>query len=153
MDLIIWRHAEAQDKTSEIDDLDRALTSRGEKQAARMAIWLDRFLPEGVRILCSPALRCEQTVMPLGREYQVRKELAPDASVADVLSAVQWPSSNHPVLIVGHQPVLGDTIARLLDLKRPGCPVKKGAVWWIQSRVRGEEKQNIVLTVQSPDLV
>ncbi|MEO7547467.1 MAG: histidine phosphatase family protein, partial [Ramlibacter sp.] len=40
MDLILWRHAEAEDAPEGGDDLDRALTSRGEKQAARVAAWL-----------------------------------------------------------------------------------------------------------------
>jgi phosphohistidine phosphatase len=42
MDLILWRHAEAQDESENGDDLQRSLTSRGEKQAARIAAWLDR---------------------------------------------------------------------------------------------------------------
>ena len=37
MDLILWRHAEAEELAEAGDDLARALTSRGEKQAARMA--------------------------------------------------------------------------------------------------------------------
>ena len=45
MDLILWRHAEAEDWTEGCDDLQRSLTGRGEKQAKRMAAWLDRQLP------------------------------------------------------------------------------------------------------------
>ena len=37
MDLILWRHAEAQEPEGAMTDLDRPLTRRGEKQAARMA--------------------------------------------------------------------------------------------------------------------
>ena len=81
MDLILWRHAEAEDldETDEGggDDLSRRLTPRGEKQAARMAAWLDRQLPEGTRIWSSPAVRTEQTVLALGRRYRVRPELGP----------------------------------------------------------------------------
>jgi phosphohistidine phosphatase len=47
MDLILWRHAEAFDLAEGGTDLERMLTPRGEKQAARMAAWLDRQLPEG----------------------------------------------------------------------------------------------------------
>ena len=84
MDLILWRHAEAED-LEETDeggggDLSRRLTAKGEKQAARMAAWLDRQLPDGVRIWCSPAVRTEQTVIALGRKYRVRNELRPEAS-------------------------------------------------------------------------
>lgn len=64
MDLILWRHAEAEDWPEDDPQgsrgLERSLTPRGEKQAARMANWLDRQLPEGARIVVSPARRCEQ---------------------------------------------------------------------------------------------
>ena len=153
MDLIIWRHAEAQDESEDGDDLKRALTPRGEKQAARIAAWLDRQLPEGTRILCSPALRCEQTVLALGRKYKIREELAPDTTVADVLEVAQWPSARQPVLVVGHQPVLGETLAQLLHLKHGSCPVRKGAVWWLRTRERDGQAQTVVVAVQSPDAV
>ncbi len=151
MDLILWRHAEAQDDSDAVDDLQRALTSRGEKQAARVAGWLDRQLPEGARILCSPARRCEQTVMALGRKYKLREELAPDATATDLLEVAQWPAARLPVVLVSHQPVLGETIARLLNLKHGTCPVRKGTVWWLRTRERDGHEQTVVVAVQSPD--
>ncbi len=153
MDLILWRHAEAEDAADGQDDLKRALTSRGEKQAARVAAWLDRQLPEGARILCSPALRCEQTVLALGRKFKTREELAPDVPVESILEAAQWPASRHPVLIVGHQPTLGDVIARLLHLKHGTCAVRKGSAWWLRTRERDGQEQTVVVAVQSPDAV
>jgi phosphohistidine phosphatase len=151
MDLIIWRHAEAADPLEGQQDLERALTARGEKQAARMARWLDARLPQATRILCSPALRCEQTVLPLGRKYKCRDELAPDASSSQLLHAAGWADARHPVLVVGHQPVLGETIAGLLGLKQGICQVRKGAVWWIRTRERDGHQQSTVVAVQSPD--
>lgn len=157
MDLILWRHAEAQDwpeaglQTG--SDLERSLTSRGEKQAIRIAGWLDRQLPEGTRILVSPARRCEQTVMALGRKYKIRTELAPDATPEQLLELVAWPTSKSPTLVVGHQPILGQTIAFLLGLKESECPVKKGAVWWLRNRERGGSSQTVVVTVQSPEIL
>lgn len=155
MDLILWRHAEAQDwlegEAQTGSDLERALTPRGEKQAVRMAGWLDRQLPEGVRILVSPARRCEQTVMALGRKYKLRTELAPDATPEQLLQLVAWPTGKLPTLVVGHQPILGQTIARLLGLQESECPVKKGAVWWLRNRDRDGSSQTVVVTVQSPE--
>ena len=153
MDLIIWRHAEAEDEADGQEDSQRALTTRGEKQAARMARWLDRFLPESARILSSPALRCEQTVLPLGRKYRLREELAVGASADQLLEATGWPDSRLPVLVVGHQPVLGQAVARLLGLKHDSCPVRKGAVWWLRTRERDGHQQTVVVAVQSPDVV
>ena len=85
MDLIIWRHAEAHEAAPDEDDMQRALTTRGRKQAERMAAWLDAQLPQGTRVLSSPAVRAEQTVKALGRKYEVCVALSPEASVADVL--------------------------------------------------------------------
>ena len=167
MDLILWRHAEAEDAAGEgcVDpvqssaqsllqaDLDRSLTARGEKQAARMASWLDRQLPEGVRVFASPARRCEQTAMVLGRRYKIRSELAPHATPAQLLELVQWPSGRGPVLVIGHQPILGQTIAQLLGLHTSECAVKKAAVWWLRSRERDGQVQTVVVTVQSPEVL
>ena len=157
MDLILWRHAEAQD--SSIDevqsplDMDRALTQRGEKQALRMAAWLDRQLPEGIRIWVSPARRCEQTALALGRKYKVRTELAPESTPEQLLELAQWPIYKHPVLVIGHQPVLGQTIAMLLGLKESECAVKKGSLWWLRSRERDGDTQTVIVTVQSPEVL
>jgi phosphohistidine phosphatase len=151
MDLILWRHAEAQDEAEDGDDLQRALTTRGEKQAARVAAWLDRQLPEGARILCSPARRCEQTALGLGRKYKIHNGLGPQATVGGLLELAQWPSAKQAVLLIGHQPVLGETIAHLLHLKHDSCPVRKGSVWWLRTRERDGHVQTVVVAVQSPD--
>lgn len=153
MDLIFWRHAEAEDERDGLADLDRALTSRGEKQAARMGAWLDRNLPEGTRILCSPALRCEQTALALGRKFKLRDDLAPGATPAQLLAAAQWPDARHPVMLVGHQPVLGETLAQLLRMEAGNCAIRKGAVWWLRTRERDGAEQTLLWAVQSPETV
>ena len=157
MDLILWRHAEAEDwpegDGQASSDMDRSLTARGEKQAARMAAWLDRQLPEGARIVVSPARRCEQTALALGRKYRLRPEIVPGASAAQLLELVQWPFSKSPMLVIGHQPMLGQTIAQLLGLQESDCPVKKGALWWLRNRDREGHSQTIIVTVQSPEVL
>ncbi|MCY7307167.1 MAG: histidine phosphatase family protein [Rhodoferax sp.] len=151
MDLILWRHADAEESIEGDIDLARVLTPRGLKQALRMSGWLDRQLPDATRILCSPARRCEQTAHALGRKFKIRAELAPGCSVEQLLEAAQWPGSKQAVLVIGHQPVLGETIARLLPFKFEACPVRKGAVWWLRTRERDGEQQTVVTAVQSPD--
>ena len=157
MDLILWRHAEAEEwpdgDPQAGSDMERSLTPRGVKQAARMASWLDRQLPEGTRIVVSPARRCEQTVLALGRKYKIHSELAPDATCTQLLSLVQWPQAKSPILVVGHQPTLGQAIAQLMGLQESDCPVKKGAVWWLRSRDRDGHSQTVVVTVQSPEIL
>jgi phosphohistidine phosphatase len=153
VDLILWRHAEAIDLELVGDDMARYLTPRGEKQAARMAEWLDRQMPDGAKVLASPAARAEQTARALGRKYKVQSALAPLASPEQLLDLVQWPNAKGCVLVVGHQPTLGRVLARLLGLQAEECTVKKGAVWWLRYREREEAGQTLVVTVQSPDLL
>lgn len=160
MDLILWRHAEAQDhpdpvsgRQGDAQDLARRLTPRGEKHAARMAAWLDRQLPSGTRVMSSPAQRTEQTALALGRKFKVRPELGPGCDPLTVLELAQWPDGKGPVLVVGHQPTLGQVIARLLGLTEEECAVKKGAVWWLHQRERDGQHQTVLLTVQTPELL
>ncbi|EHL20938.1 MULTISPECIES: histidine phosphatase family protein [unclassified Acidovorax] len=153
MDLILWRHAEAEDVEDGSEDLARALTPRGEKQAARMAAWLDRQLPEGLRVLASPSRRTEQTARALGRKFKMRAELLPGGSPQDLLELAQWPRAKGAVLVVGHQPMLGQTIAQLMGLQASDCAVRKGAVWWLRQRQRLDQSQTVLVTVQSPELL
>jgi len=153
MDLILWRHAEAEDHAEGADDLARSLTARGEKQAARMAAWLDRQLPEGLRVLASPARRTEQTASALGRKFKMRAELLPGGSPQDLLELAQWPRAKGAVLVVGHQPMLGQTIALLMGLHASECAVRKGSVWWLRQRERLDQSQTLLIAVQSPELL
>lgn len=160
MDLILWRHAEAHDhpdtllgRQGDSLDLARRLTHRGEKQAARMATWLDRQLPAAARVLTSPAQRAEQTALALGRKYKVREELAPQGEPHALLESVQWPFGKSPVVVVGHQPTLGRVVAHLLGLAEADCPVRKGAIWWLRYRERDGIAQTVLVTVQTPELL
>src|ERR1700682_4553928 len=122
MDLILWRHAEAKEGTQ---DLQRALTSKGQKQARRMAEWLDTQLPEGCKILVSPSVRTVQTVEPLGRKYKVVAQLGPGATPQDLLRAANWPNAKETVMIVGHQPTLGQLAALLISGQDQAWEIKK----------------------------
>lgn len=148
MELILWRHAEAEDTSP---DLERKLTGRGRKQASRMADWLNPRLPPDIRVLASPAKRAWQTAQALGRDYELVPELEPGASVADLLRVAEWPDSVHPVLIVGHQPTLGQVAMQLLANQAGDLPVKKGGIWWFVSRERAGELQVVLRAVAGPD--
>ena len=153
MDLIIWRHAEAHEAEPLEDDMQRALTPRGRKQAERMATWLDAQLPQGTRVLSSPAVRAEQTVKALGRKYKVRDALSPGASVVDVLETSGWPEARYPVLLVGHQPALGGLVAQLMGMPEAACAIRKGAVWWLRHRIREGQSQTVLMAVTCPERI
>jgi len=150
MDLILWRHADAQDG---VPDLGRELTDKGHRQAADMAKWLKLHLPKGTKVLVSPAVRAQQTARALTHDYRTVAEIAPGAAHEAVLGAAGWPDQEGAVLIVGHQPTLGQTAAVLLWGDLTDMSMKKGAVWWFANRVRGGHHEVTLRAVLSPDLV
>lgn len=150
MNLILWRHAEAEDG---MPDLARELTDKGRKQASKMAEWLRPRLPKDVRILVSPAQRARQTADALDMHYEVVEQIAPGADAAQLLSAVGWPEATETALVVGHQPTLGRVVALLAIGEEGELTIKKGAIFWIARRVRGGGAQNVLRAVLSPDLL
>jgi phosphohistidine phosphatase len=150
MDLILWRHAEAEPGEP---DLGRRLTAKGLKQAERVATWLEGRLPDTCRILVSPADRAQQTALALKRKFRTVPEIAPGATVAAVLAAAAWPDSREPVLIVGHQPTLGEVAAFLLSGEDVAWSIRKCAVWWFTNRVRDDGNAVVLKVVIGPDFV
>ena len=150
MDLILWRHAEAEEGGP---DLERRLTSRGHKHAARVAGWLLQRLPSKFTVLASPARRARQTAESLGATFKTSSGLAPGASVADILGAAEWPERKGAMVIVGHQPTLGQVAAYLVCGGGDEWTIKKGGLWWLTNRVRDDEAQVVVRAVIAPDLL
>ena len=150
MDLVLWRHAEAEPGEP---DLGRRLTAKGVKQAERMGAWLDRHLPDTARILVSPADRAQQTALALKRKFKTMDEIGPGASVPAVLAAANWPDAREAALIVGHQPTLGAVASFLLSGEEAFWSVKKGAVWWLTNRDRGGSSAVVLHVVSGPDFV
>ncbi|MBV8502462.1 MAG: histidine phosphatase family protein [Paucibacter sp.] len=151
MDLILWRHAEAELLREGGSDLDRVLTAKGERQAQRMAHWLNHRMAATTRVLVSPAERTRATAHALGREFRTAPTLGPEASPHALLEAARWPRSAEPVLIVGHQPTLGLLAARLLCGEEQPWAIKKGAVWWLRTRQREGHQEVVLVAVQGPD--
>jgi len=153
MDLILWRHAEAEEGSSSIPDHKRRLTSRGEKHAKKMAAWLQAQLPRKTRILVSPAERTQQTAHALQMPYELEPKLGPAATAADVLGAVGWPDYSGAVLVIGHQPTLGRIAALLLGGTEAEWTIKKGGLWWFSNRVRNDETQTVLRAAINPDFL
>lgn len=151
MELILWRHAEAEESDGKLPDGKRRLTPRGEKQAKKAALWLQQHLPRKRKVLVSPAERTQQTAHALELPYEIEPGLGIGASVKDVLKAAGWPHQSGAVLIVGHQPTLGRVAALLLGGEEADWPVRKGGIWWFASRERDGETQTVLRAVFNPD--
>lgn len=150
MDLILWRHADAEDG---VPDLGRKLTAKGEKQAQHMAHWLKARLPEKFKVLASPAVRAQQTAQALAKSFDTVKSISPGADAIAVLAAAGWPNAKGAVVVVGHQPTLARVAAFLLAGEEAEWSMKKGSLWWFTNRVRQGEEQTILRVMMSPEFV
>lgn len=148
MDIILWRHAQVE--VGEPDE-GRELTAQGRKQAARMGAWLDRSLPSGCRILCSPTMRTQQTADALGRKYKIDDTIGPDATATEVLAAAGWPAARRPVMVIGHQPWLGEVASLLLTGEEQSWTIRKANAWWIARRDREDGNDIFLKAVLAPE--
>jgi phosphohistidine phosphatase len=153
MDLILWRHADAE--PGEPDEK-RRLTAKGKKQARRAAEWLHSNLPNSARILVSPAVRAQQTAAFLAelshRKMKTVPALAPGASAEEILQIVDWPKADGCLVVVGHQPALGWVASRLLTNEELPWSIKKAGIWWVQGRTTDLAEVELRAVV-NPDLL
>lgn len=150
MELILWRHAEAEDG---LPDSARELTDKGLKQARAMAAWLEPRLPENTRIIVSPAQRTQQTASALSNDFETVKEIGTSASARDILAAAGWPTAKGAVVVIGHQPTLGEVAALLLSGELAGWNIKKGTVWWFSHKEKAGIEETVLRAVISPDML
>ena len=135
--LLVVRHADAGTKGSWYGpDMLRPLSPLGRLQAEGLVVRLEDYPVE--RILCSPTVRCHQTVQPLARDRLLRIEdvaaLGVDAGPGEVL-ALFWDQGLQNAVLCTH----GETIGRLLgQLVADGLidagPLDwpKGSTWLLQ---------------------
>ena len=139
MNLIMWRHADAGDSLQDLEnDLERSLSERGKKQASRMSRWLEARLPESFAVVSSPAQRAMQTAVTLSSRVRPEPRLLPGASLEEALQAIKideahMRKSGH-LVVVGHQPLLGQLLSHLVSGKETCWSIKKGALWWLQRK-------------------
>ena len=150
MELLLWRHADAEDG---IPDAGRALTGKGLKQAKQVAAWLKPRLPGNCLILASPAKRAQQTAAALDLPYATEGRIGVQADVADIIAASNWPRRAGTLIVVGHQPTLGQLAAWLLTGDQADWAIKKGALWWFSARASHGDAPATLRAVISPDLL
>ncbi len=152
MELILWRHAEAEDQAPGGDSA-RPLTKRGRRQAERMAQWLRPRLEGEWRIVVSAAVRTLETVKPLELPFVVSEAVGTAGGPASVLKETNWPDNARPVIVVGHQPTLGEVAARLLQGGEGDVAMRKGAVWWFSTRERDGRTETVLKAVMNPEML
>jgi phosphohistidine phosphatase len=150
MELILWRHAEAAPGDP---DAARPLTDHGRTQAEQVARWLKARLPRQLRTIVSPARRAQETARALGGSFETVEALAPGMDATALLGAAGWPDADRPVLVVGHQPTLGEAAARLLEGRQAAAQMGTGAVWWLRAKSARGRTSAVLLLALEPEIL
>ncbi len=152
--VIFWRHAEAEDQAPGGDDLRRALTRQGRRDASAMAAWIKAHVPKPWTLCCSPALRSRQTALALA-DYPIEEPLlAPSCdagAVLDLLDERREPGKT--LVLCGHQPGLGSAALRWLCGAQSAFPVRKGGLLWIGERAREGQVDRLLRACIDPELL
>ena len=121
MKIHLLRHADAEDFAT--SDSARVLTSKGKEQAAQVASFLQRTRHTFDLILTSPYLRALQTAQAVAAAFSTAilkedRRLGSGMLVQTGFAVIQENSEIQDLLIVGHEPDLGNLAAFLLTKDR-----------------------------------
>ena len=126
MHIYLVRHGEAVERAAGIDDGGRWLTPKGRKTMIKAA---GRLRKQHVRpdlIITSPLTRAVQTAELLAARVGIRSELRADAclsadgSIEQVLELIRNMTKTDALMLVGHEPLLGQIAAELLGSRQVG---------------------------------
>jgi len=132
--LYLVRHGIAQDASPGMADTDRALTAEGTRKTARIGAGLRRLGVVPDIMLASPLRRAEETASVLAsvlapdRPVEIYPQLAPGHPAAEVVRGLQGYRRARTLILVGHQPDMGELASFLLtgSTGLAALPFKKG---------------------------
>lgn len=109
------RHAKSDWGTPALADHDRPLNDRGQRAAQALGKWIQARGYQPDLVLCSSALRTRQTLAGLDLDTDTHFERALyDADRAQLLSALKSARDATCVLMIAHNPGIGDLAAHLV---------------------------------------
>ena len=118
--LILTRHAKSSWEDPTLDDIDRPLNRRGRLSAEAVGAWLALRAPAPDTVLVSPARRTQETLAHLRPHLppaiEVREEPGLyEVEAAQLLSVLRGAGTASPLMVVGHNPGMGDLAAMLAE--------------------------------------
>ena len=134
--IYLMRHGIAADPTAGMNDADRALTAEGVRKTTRAAVGLSELGVKPDLILSSPLRRAEETarlvadVLTPGPAVELYPPLAGGFAAADIIKGLRPHRQAHELLLVGHEPDLGELASYLLtgSANLAPLPFKKAGV-------------------------
>jgi len=136
--LLLLRHGIAEERRPGLAEEERALTERGRSRSAAVVAALVQRGLRADRLLTSPLRRAHQTAelaltAALAPALAIEPALAPGADAFAALPA--WFAAIAPpgqegrrLLLVGHEPDLGDLACRLLGTRPGSLPLRKAGL-------------------------
>ncbi len=127
------RHAQAIERSTDLPDEQRYLTCRGRKKFRKVAASLKKMDIEPEIIFTSPKIRAVQTAeilsetMHFNGAIQILPELALGSDIESITAIIRSTKSADEIVIIGHEPGLGETVGHMLKLSSP-CYLSKGSV-------------------------
>lgn len=148
--LTLVRHAKSSWDDPVLDDFDRPLNARGERDAPRMAVHVQRALGSPDRIVSSPAVRALSTARVFADAFGMtaahvdQRPRIYEASAETLLTLVQMlDDGDRHVMLFGHNPGFTDLAHRLARCSfddMPTCAVVQigfGVKAWSDVNERG----------------
>jgi len=136
VELWLLRHAEAEERAASGRDEDRRLTDAGVKQAEAAGRGIAAVSGGIGLVLTSPYLRARQTAEAASRALGVQaarstRALEPERDPGEILSEIEG-ESEEAILLVGHAPLLGHLLGRLVSGGSDAdVPLSKASAAWL----------------------
>ncbi len=141
MRVLLVRHGQAVDGSSEMPDSDRFLTAKGRRVTRDVARMLAEHDVKPTRIISSPLVRAVQTAEIIAEAHgfegavTIWRPLVPDGtSVLKALRPLDDGAEQDTIALVGHEPLMRSMAAQLLGLsifpgfkKSAACLIKRKA--------------------------
>ncbi|UFS70517.1 histidine phosphatase family protein [Geomonas sp. RF6] len=149
MKIHLIRHAEAVDRSSEIEEDHRYLTPKGRSRFREVASTLKKSDMAPKLIVTSPLVRAVQTADILAEELDYEGELVLSSEVGPGFSPTRLRKlldryhEASEIAFVGHEPDLGGVTGRLLDIGH--CSLTKGMA--ITVKISGDGSAQFVQMV------
>ena len=159
MDIYLVRHGKAQERAPTMKgDASRKLTEAGKKELACISKAVNSMGVEPDRIVSSPLLRAKQTAQIVASRVKSKKrsvafwdELKPESTARDVLARLSALRPDDSLLLVGHEPLLGDLIGSLVfSGNGASIPLKKGGFAHLQCMVADSEISGVLRSLLTP---
>ena len=150
------RHGKAEDYGPSGSDADRRLTSEGRQELAAIAKTFARLDDKIGIVLSSPLRRAVETAEifaeKLDSQMEIAGELEPPVSPQRLLARVHARPEQR-LLLVGHQPGLGQAAAKWIAARADSIPIKKAGIARLDVPEEGEGGPIELVWLATPEML